>query len=497
MTMNAPERLKRRFFQEGGHTLRHRIAGLSLLVSAVMLTGIFSLVYLFVQQVVFRHLDSELQQEASEFAETLRIAPGDVSVREEREWMERSHITLDFDPKFAQVVTADRSPEIVRKTFNLYSDTLAYIPGLTAARYSSTSVGADPIRQLQSPLFDPEKRLVGHLIVATPLREALLVLGDLRMVLLVSLPLALFVLFFATRLIAKKSIDPIERIIDTAENISRSNLDERMLLPERRDELFRLARTINDLLDRLGDAYKREKQFTADASHELKTPLASVTGTLEVLIRRPREQRHYEDRIGFCIEELRRMNRIVDQLLLLARIDGRTEKPERKPVDLSRLAAVVFERLRSKAASRNLTLSLRETGTAACLADGSMLEIMLENLIGNAVKYAGKNGTVTVTIDPAGQVVRCIVSNTGETIPEENLDRLFDRFYRVDTSRSSRIEGSGLGLSVVKKLADAQDIAIRVASGKDPAVTSFILELPAAENHGRLSAESRANISIP
>ncbi|ASQ90527.1 hypothetical protein CHL67_05985 [Prosthecochloris sp. GSB1] len=489
MTKNdGHERLKRRFFPGKEHTLRHRIAGLSLLVTAVMLTGIFSLVYLFVQHAVFRHLDSELRQEASEFAESLRIMPEGIAVQDEREWMERSHITLDFDPKFAQAVTANPAPEIVRKTFNLYSDTLAYTPGLIAVRYFSTTVGTDPVRQMQSPLFDNANRLAGHILVAVPLREALLLLGDLHMVLLVTLPLALLVLFFATRFIAEKSIEPIERIIDTAENITRSNLDKRMLLPERRDELFRLARTINDLLDRLGGAYEREKQFNADASHELKTPLASVIGTLEVLIRKPREQRHYEERIGFCIEELRRMNRIVEQLLLLARLDGRAEKPERKPVDASRLAAIVIDRFRSQAESRNLTLSFRGKENTTCLADGAMLEIMLENLIGNAVKYASEKGSVTVTIDPAGRVVRCIVSNTGETIPEENLERLFDRFYRIDASRSSRIEGSGLGLSVVKKLADAQDIVIRVNSGKDRDGTSFILEVPAAPNDDRQTA---------
>jgi len=458
------------------HTLRHRIAGLTLLATAVMMIAVFGMIYILVEHAVFRHMDSELEEEAVEFAETLHVSGEDLSVCDDREWMERPHITADFNPEFAQVVVVGQSPEIIKKSFNLFSDTLTYAHGLTSVTFSSETVGTDPVRQVQYPVFGQKKSLLGYVIVAVPLWEALLVLHDLRMVLLVALPVILLVLFFVTRFIAEKSIEPIEKVIDTAENITRSNLDERILLPSRRDELYRLSQTINALLDRLRDAYVRERQFTADASHELKTPLASVMGTLEVLIRKPRTQERYEEKIRFCIDELQRMHRLIEQLLLLARIDGKIEIPGAAPVELSKLIPVVVGRFRSYAEEKNISLSLEANGSGRCLADEGMLEIMLENLIGNAVKYSPENSTIRIKCETRGTLVRCTISNRGKSIPQESLKRLFDRFYRVDASRASRVEGSGLGLSVVKKLADAQGIAIRVKS-TDIQETVFIIEM--------------------
>ncbi len=170
------------------------------------------------------------------------------------------------------------------------------------------------------------------------------------------------------------------------------------------------------------------------------------------------------------------MHRLIEQLLLLARIDGKIETPGTGPVELSKLILVVIERIRSYAMDKNLSLSVEDNGSGRFVADEGMLEIMRENLIGNAVKYSPENSTVRIKWETIGALVRCTIRNKGQSLPQESHKRLFDRFYRIDASRALRVEGSGLGLSVVKKLADAQGIAIRVES-TDNQETVFIIEM--------------------
>ena len=172
------------------------------------------------------------------------------------------------------------------------------------------------------------------LLVAVPLEESELVLENLQKALLISYPIILIILFLTTRYIAGKSIAPINNVITTANKITRENLRERILLPENKDEIHLLISTINELLNRLEDNLLREKQFTSDASHELRTPLSVIKGTLEVLIRKPRDVQQYEEKINYCIRETDRMTKLIDQLLLLARYDSGKVLPNKIQVDL-------------------------------------------------------------------------------------------------------------------------------------------------------------------
>lgn len=443
--------------------LRTRVTLYYLTATAVLMITVFVAVYFLVRHAVYSHLDAELQAEAREFLETVRIDCDTLCITDQREWMEREHITIDFTPQFAQVVSLIPEPVIVKKSFNLFSDTLAYNPSLSRSGEYSYDFYGDPVRQAQLPVFH-QGRVVGQVMVASPLSEAVQLFKRLGFVLLVSLPVVLLILFVVTRFVVGKSVAPIEQIIDTAENISRENFDDRVLLPENRDEIYRLAWTINNLLDRLQDAYSRERQFTADASHELKTPLASVMGTLEVLVRKPREREYYEERIRSSIVELRRMARVIDQLLLLARIDENAAHPGLREVQPSELMYAMLERFAPHIEQRALQVQLHIDNEARCLADREMLEIMFENLLSNAVKYSETFGVLRLTIESGAESVLCSVTNSGVSLSEETRKKLFDRFYRVDASRNSRVRGSGLGLSVVKKLADIQGIGVSISS---------------------------------
>ena len=470
------------FFRNVGReiSIRNRVTGLFLMVTASLMIIVFVLIYVQVESDVYSHVDEELNEEAGEFLAGLEVTGSGVLFKDQTEWMERSHITVDFYPKFVQIVTAGSTPEIVRRSFNLFSDTLRYDPSLGEIAFYNSSIAGASVRQVQVPVFHGKNAgAAAWVLVAVPLEESLFVLSDLRTVLLFSLPVILFILFFVTRFIAGKSLAPLEQVIDTAEKITQKNLDERIGLPENRDELYRLSSTINDLLDRLQAAYTREKQFTADASHELKTPLASILGTLEVLIRKPRDPDHYRKRIGCCIDDLKRMSGLIDQLLLLARYDSAAFRPEIDAFDVEQVIAKVLERVDEQVMEKEIDVIVRNDVHGEVQADISMFEIMLDNIVSNAVKYSEKGGTVTIVLGDRGGPVACSVTDTGPGISPEKIDRVFERFYRVDESRNSRTSGSGLGLAIVKKLADIQNITVHVSSNGHKG-TTVTLEIPAA-----------------
>jgi heavy metal sensor kinase len=315
------------------------------------------------------------------------------------------------------------------------------------------------------------------LIIAIPLQESANVLKNLRQTLLIGYPIVLIVLFLLSRFIAGRSIAPINTVITTAEKISKENLNERIELPQNKDEIYILAQTVNDLLDRLQDVVLREKQFTADASHELRTPLSVIKGTLEVLIRKPREREQYVEKIHYVMNEVDRMSLLVDQLLELARYESGTIKPAVVDIDINKLINESFKRLHHAASEKKIALALYPAEHAYVQADVSMMNIIIENILSNAIKYSSEHQSIEVRVINESGKVTCSMTDHGSGIPKDQLSKIFDRFYRVDESRTSHVSGKGVGLAIVKRLARLQNLEIAVDS--TPAVgTTFTIVFP-------------------
>ncbi len=468
-------------------SLRNRIAFYYTIVTSFLTAFVFLTIYFMVESIVYKQFDQEINTEVSEIFSNAHIIKNDFTDFSQF----RNHIDdrkvlnsddghedkepAKVDTEFIQLVNI--SGKVINKSRNLSRNELKFNTTLPATSYFNDSINGSSIRQAQFPLLNKKGIIQGYIIVAVPLKNAMIVLNDLLTIFLFSYPVIIITLFILTRLIAGKSIRPIEKVIATAEKMTQVNLHQRISLPLNHDELYRLSATINALLDRMQDAFQREKQFTADASHELKTPLAVVKGTLEVLVRKPREQEHYETRIQFCLKELDRMSRLIDQLLMLARFESNRINPHINTVKLSDALENIMVRMRpialEKAISFNV-VGIRETNVAA---DPSMLEIILENILSNAIKYSPSGSTVTIHVESKERTIMCSISDQGIGIPEEKLHSVFERFYRVDESRSSSTGGFGLGLSIVKRLADLQKIKVSVNSIKDKG-TTFGLTFP-------------------
>jgi signal transduction histidine kinase len=268
--------------------------------------------------------------------------------------------------------------------------------------------------------------------------------------------------FIASSFAASKAIQPVHRLIKIAAGISDANIETRLVLPERKDELFELTKTINELLARIEISMLQQKQFTSDASHEIRTPLTAIRGTLEVLIRKQREPKFYEEKITDIIQQVDRLNNLLEQLLQLAHIESGVAVAKKETLFLFPIIASFQSKWQEAAREKKIALHLNVAKDISIVADKLFMELILDNLLSNSIKYGKENGNVYLHWNESLRTLS--VKDDGIGISANDLSNIFNRFYRADESRSSVIKGNGLGLSIVKKLCELQKISLTVES---------------------------------
>jgi heavy metal sensor kinase len=287
----------------------------------------------------------------------------------------------------------------------------------------------------------------------------------LLMTLLVSIPLAILLSLVGGAILAKQATGPLNKMTETAERISVDHLDERIKLQGADIELKRLAEAFNQMLDRLDASFKQIRQFTADASHELRTPVAILMGETDLAVNNLLDYEECKAALSSRREELQRMAQIVDDLLALSQFDHGQKALQRKRLDFSDLVIEICEQQRNQARSKGVDLQLTKTAPLEVDGDATRLRQMVRNVLDNAIKYTPNGGAVTVELDQTqNHRFELRVSDTGIGIPDNALGHIFDRFYRVDEARTREAGGSGLGLSIVKQIVDAHGGTIKVNS---------------------------------
>jgi heavy metal sensor kinase len=278
--------------------------------------------------------------------------------------------------------------------------------------------------------------------------------------------------------IANNALQPVDRITSAAERIGRGNLSERVEEPRTRDEVGHLAATFNEMIGKLEQAFERERQFTADASHELKTPLAVLRGDMEVTLRRDRSVEDYKRVLESSIEEVDRLTRLVDDLLTLARSDAGERMLEPGPVRIDELAAEVHTYINPLAKSAGVALDYIPPGAPVIIeGDQKRLKQLLVNLLDNAIKYTPSGGSVRLALNVEDTSALIEVADTGRGIPAETLPHIFDRFFRQSDPLDARVNGFGLGLAISKLIVDAHGGSIE-ASSPEGQGSRFTVRLP-------------------
>jgi len=309
------------------------------------------------------------------------------------------------------------------------------------------------------------KGLKFQILVAAPLHPLEATLSHVRWLLLWSIPGVLLAAALGGYWVSRRALAPVDRITDAARRIGIQNLSERLPVPETRDELERLSTTWNEMLARLEAAVKRLTQFTADASHELRTPIALIRTTAEVTLRRERSAETYREALRQIVVETERTTRLVEDLLLLARADAGFPTLPLERMELTPLVRDVWQQGQVLAEAKRLEVAAELPDEPVFVeANDPALRRMLLLLLDNALKYTPEGGRITLSVDAQPGEATVAVRDTGIGIPENALPHVFERFYRVDESRSRDAGGTGLGLAIAKWIAERHHASLDAES---------------------------------
>ncbi|TLM63944.1 MAG: HAMP domain-containing protein [Deltaproteobacteria bacterium] len=332
------------------------------------------------------------------------------------------------------------------------------------------------LRLLSSPLTH-NGHLIGVVQVARNLGQVQQILGELRLVYSLVGPFAIFWLCLGCWFLADQLVSPVVEITAAAREINSENLARRLPHPGHRDELGQMVLSFNQMLERLESAFRRIRQFSGDASHELRTPLTILRGETEVTLRWAKTPEEFRDMLRSNMEEIDRMERIIENLLLLAKSESGELTLELREFNLSDLVQALYMQGRTLGEAKRISVNLRVDVDEEMRIRGDELRLrqMFLNLIANGIKYTPEGGALEIAMSRDGEMARIDVADNGIGIPVEAQPYIFDRFYRVDKARNRMDGGSGLGLSIVKSIAVAHGGRISVHSSPGQGSTFTVL----------------------
>jgi heavy metal sensor kinase len=297
--------------------------------------------------------------------------------------------------------------------------------------------------------------------------------------LLLAVPPALLFAGVAGYRMARKVLQPLDKMALRAETITASDLDQRLQVENPNDELGRMARVLNDLLERLQGSFETLKRFTADASHELRTPLSSIRSVGEVGLQRLHTPEEYRDIIGSMLEEVTRLTEMVDGLLSICRADAGQVVLHKTTFSALRLAREVVALLGLLAEEKGQQIQIEGDEGLCVSADRVVLQRGLANIVENAIKYGPTASEISILVARSGNYVDISIEDRGETIQEDLREKIFERFFRIDASRSREAGGSGLGLAIAKWAIEVNGGSVGLQPGQRGG-NLFLVRIPAA-----------------
>jgi len=456
------------------------------MLAAVLL--IFSAsVYLLMIRLLQARTDRGLEAQMAVIEDQIRRAPTPEVLRERLTWQFAIHPVYEMQITENGDATWLRSERIVDTGLPLPRKPAS--PG-NMVYQNVVAPGVGSCRMLSKAIATPHAALLVQVALSLEMNERNL--GQLREVLLLTGPPLVLCALGCGYLLARKALAPVERLAVEADQITATRLDLRLDTPNPDDELGRLARTLNGMIGRLERSFGEIQRFTADAAHELRTPLAALRSEAEVMLRMDREPAEYRRTLESMLEEIEHMTRMTEKLLFLCREDaGAVANFESLRLDILARGVVKHTRASVEAAGHVLVLV---DSPAPCVVHGDrdQLRRLLFNLIDNAVKYTPAGGTIRVGLECHQGRAKLFVEDTGIGIEPEHLPNIFNRFYRVDSARPRQSSATGLGLAISHSIAKAHQGDLKVESQPGQG-TRLTLSLPATS----LELQRRSSTTSP
>ena len=359
------------------------------------------------------------------------------------------------------------------------------VPPLPAAQGAQVSFFTNNLEQMQYRTALQRVEADGQIFeihAAVPTEPFDQALDHFRLIEKEILPLLVCVAALLGYWLSGRSLAPVNRIIQTAERIGVESLSRRLDVPRARDELRRLTEAINAMLDRIERSFRRITQFTADASHDLRTPVAIVRTSAEISLRRPRTAAEYRETLQQILHTSIETSELLENLLTLARADAGAAGMEMHPLELGSHVRKAQERAKVLSSDKDLELVLRVPGTPVWVrADAVAIDRLLLILVDNAVKYTPAGGRCEIELSRGEEHAQITVRDTGLGIAESDLSSIFERFTRADRARSRDVPGAGLGLAIARWITDMHGGTI-AAESRVGAGSAFQVRLPALAN---------------
>jgi len=447
--------------------IRTRLTVWYFLIVAAALVGFAVFALVVMRQSIYTTVDEQLEDRAHALQSLVAGSGGEGITDEIRE-----HAELQSGSELLQVSDGSghflyRSPVMERLSVPAAK---ANQQQLESAEYNEL-----PLRILSTTLSVGGRQFV--IQVAEPMDDYLEALERFRTAMLIGIPVLLVFAAGGGYWMSTRALHPVDQITHAAQMINPQDLSQRVTVPQTGDELQRMAETLNQMLQRIESAVARITQFTADASHELRTPVALIRTRAEVTLAKPRNSDQYRDALKEVLAESERTSVLIENLMTLARADTGSATLDFDTIDLTGIANEVCSQARTLTEAKRQHWSAAIPETAIWVrGDANALRRLLLILIDNAVKYTPPAGIVSLSLQPNGTHAEIRVSDTGIGISESDLPHIFERFYRADKARSRELGGTGLGLSIARWIANAHGGEVKVESSSNGSV--FLVLLP-------------------
>ncbi len=454
-------------------------------LAALVLAAFAVAIYLYFSRGLINTIDASLRNHAERFA----FAVGHPSANEEAS----QPGVLILAPRFLSVVNrdgkvADHLPDSEGHEVPVIKPSLERAAMEWKPQFDEVSLSAtEHVRIITWPARDEDGEMF-FVVEGQSLRDVQRAQKQLILLLAIANPVALLLASLGGLWLASRALSPVDRLTRAAERIGRGNLSERVEEHKSQDEIGRLAATFNQMISRLEQAFERERRFTADASHEIKTPLAILRGDIEVALRRERTPEEYQRVLQSSLEEIARLTKLTEDLLTLARSDADESVLELEQVPLDQLASEARAYIAPLADSAGVALTYDAPISPVVVeGDQKRLKQLLVNLLDNAIKYTPAGGSARLALSVKDSCAVIEVTDTGRGIPAAALPHIFERFYRQTDPRDSRVTGFGLGLAISKWIVDAHGGSIE-ADSREGRGSTFTVRLPLQKSEAEFAA---------
>jgi heavy metal sensor kinase len=443
------------------HSIKFRFTIWYLLVLAVLLSALSAGVYFYLSRSLYRGLDDSLEIRSTQIRSIQDILE---SIRQGEFQEELGEIVILYFYSGDQLMEVSPRGTNITLSHEFISQAIAgtsLFATIQTAEHEGLRLLAVPINI--SILGPPPGTQPAALVIGRSTKQIDQALAGLLRTLIIAVPLALALAAGGGIFLARRALKPVDKIAQTAQEIEETDLSRRINV-NTKDELGRLAATLNAMIGRLEKAFQRQKQFTSDASHELRTPLAVIEAESTLALQKERPSSDYRQSLEIISQESRQMSSLIDQLLTLARADAGKEQWNFTEVNLGKLITNLSTDVEVLCQEKELSFQLGQTQDLVVKGDEARLRELFMNLLDNAIRYTPAPGTVSISLRREGQMAVVAITDTGVGIPAEDMPFIFERFYRVDKSRSRAEGGSGLGLAICRHIAEAHGGKIEVES---------------------------------